>query len=138
MGQQVSRSSFVTSTYAYATVLAAIGVTSYVLSTSKSFTALIPAVTGSVFFLFGRIGAGGSPAAQHAHPICAGLSILMFFMTFSGLMKLPGLLAGTSRDNPLVVYSKSCACLASLVYFFGTGSIAAMLNAALTPKRRKA
>ena len=90
------------SAIALGAILIVLGVGSYVASGGVSITALIPAFFGAPILATGVLALDPSRRGL-ALGIAFGLALLGFLGTVSGLLRLPGLLAGADVARPLAV-----------------------------------
>jgi hypothetical protein len=95
-----------------------LGVLGYVTSAAASWTALIPAIVGVPMFLFGYFGQKEN-LRRHMMHAAAGLALLGFLGTVSGIPKTVSLLAGGPLERPqaaVVQAAMAVICLGFLVF----------------------
>lgn len=95
-------------------VLIVLGLSAYLGSESRSFTALIPAILGALFVAAGAL---GRQAKWHKHAMHAAtvIAALGFVGSFGGIAQLPALVGGTA-ERPLAVLAQSVTAILSLVF----------------------
>ena len=96
-------------------VLIALGLGSYFGTGRASMTALIPAFFGLPLLLLGLVALKERMRKQAMH-IAAGLGLLGFAGTVSGLIKLPGLLTGRDVARPAAVAVQAAMAIACLIF----------------------
>lgn len=96
-------------------LLIALGVGGYVMTGMVSVTALIPALFGVVLAGLGLWGrdAAKRKTAMHA---AMGIALVGIAGSISGLIALPGLLAGGPVARPAAVYSRAAMAALLIVY----------------------
>lgn len=95
-------------------VLIVLGLGAYLGSESRSVTALIPAFLGVLYLVAGLL-SRQVKWHKHAMHAAAVVALLGLFGTFSGLLALPQLFAGTS-ERPLAVLVQSVTAVLSLIF----------------------
>jgi len=99
----------------YGFLLVMLGAAGYILSNAESVTALIPAVFGLFFVLFGIV-ALSEKWRKHAMHGAVLFALFAVLGTVSALGSLPALLLGDNLERPLAVASQSITALLSLLF----------------------
>lgn len=86
-------------TLGYAAILIALGVGGYFATGQSSWTALIPAIFGAVMVVFGAIALKPS-LRKHAMHGAMAFALLGLAGTFSGIIKVVMMIAGTPPERP--------------------------------------
>lgn len=99
-------------------LLVMLGTLGYVTSNAASVTALIPAFVGIPMFLFGYLGEKEN-LRKHMMHAAAGLSLIGFLGTVSGVPKTISLLTGGTVERPqaaVVQAAMAIICLGFLIF----------------------
>lgn len=95
-------------------VLIVLGLGAYLGSETRSVTALIPAFLGILYLVAGIL-SRQTKWHKHAMHAAAVVALLGLFGSFSGLLALPQLFAGTAA-LPMAVLAQSVTAILSLIF----------------------
>ncbi|RIL00326.1 MAG: hypothetical protein DCC75_13900 [Proteobacteria bacterium] len=93
----------------------ALAISSYLSTHSPSMTVWIPAFLGVPLIILGGLADKGIQR-KHLMHVAVVLSLLALLGSFSGLMKLPALIAGQEVDRPVAVMARSIMAILSAIY----------------------
>jgi len=113
-------------------LLELIGFGGFFLSGMQSFTALIPAVFGTLLVVLGALALVKPGARKHFMHAAAALALLCFLGSARGLLQLPALLAGGEVARPLAVGAQSASAVVALVF------VALCVKSFIDARRKKA
>ncbi len=112
-------------------VLIVVGIVGYFASGMASYTALIPAIYGAVFFLLGKLGEAESRRMVTMH-LAQLLALLAIVGTFTGILDLISLMGGNQEVNVMAAVVRSLMALLCIGYL-GLG-IKSFIDARRAPK----
>lgn len=114
-------------------ILILLGLVSYFGTGGVSFTALIPAFFGLIFFGLGYLAEKSETMRKHSMHAALLLAIFGIAGTFGGLMNVFGALGGQAIDNPAAAYAQ--AFMAILCIFFIILGVKSFIKARKSPQQ---
>lgn len=97
-------------------LLDVIGVTAFVISEMKSYTALIPSGIGTIILLLGLMSLAKPALRKHFMHGAATLGLLGLLGSVRGIVQLPALLSGAEGVKPVAVIGQSATAVICLVF----------------------